>query len=143
MSGFLTPPTFAPPVYNIPLGSSGQVLTMVGGVPRFASAAAASGAILGSRLAYASPAGVTAAAPVGFSAATGRLYVTLPGGDSTWSSLTAGADGQLLVVINHDVANILTLSAGGFLTSGYVLPPGHRALIYYDTTDASWELANG
>jgi subtilisin family serine protease len=144
MSGFLTSPTFSPPVGPIALGSNAQVLTMVGGVPAFAAAGGGGGsALLGTRLAFASPAGgAVAAAPAGFTGTTGRLLVTLPGGNATWASLTNGIDGQLLVVANNDAANILTLSAVGFLKSGLILPPGHRGLLYYDATDASWEIAN-
>lgn len=103
--------------------------------------------MLGPRLAYASPAGgVVAAAPVGFvastgSTGTGRLIVTLPGGDATWVSLTVGADGQLCEVRNADALATLTLSQSGFLgLAALILPPGARALIYYDSTDVSWEL---
>ena len=37
MGAFVLPPTFAPPVGPIALGTSGQVLTMVGGRPAFAA----------------------------------------------------------------------------------------------------------
>lgn len=100
-------------------------------------------ATLGARLTYASPAGgAVAAAPAGFSNLTGRLIVTLAGGDATWISLTGGDDGQMLVVINADVANTLILSAIGFAGPGVILPPSHRALFYYDSTDLLWESAN-
>lgn len=101
--------------------------------------------MLGPRLPYASPAGgAVAAAPVGFVASTGptgtgRLIVSTAAGDATWASLTAGADGQLLEVINTGPNN-LTLPAavfGGF--GDLLIPSGGRALIYYDTTDVSWE----
>lgn len=145
MSGFLTSPTFLPPVGPIALGTNGQVLTMVGGKPAFAPASGGGGAAtLGKRLTYVSPAGgAVAAAPAGFDGTVGRLLVTLPGSDVTWASLTAGVDGQLLVVANNDGANTLILAAVGFLKVGLILPPGHRGLLYYDTTDASWEIANG
>lgn len=99
------------------------------------------GAVLGSRLAYASPSGgAVAAAPAGFSGSVGRLIVTLPGGNATWASLTAGADGQLLEIVNADGANTLILPAAAFKGVGDLnLLPGDRTLIYYDTTAASWE----
>lgn len=143
MSGFLTSPTFSPPVGPIALGSNAQVLTMVGGVPAFAAAAGGGAASLGTRLAYASPAGgAVAAAPAGASKTTGRLDVTLPGGNATWISLTiAGAvDGQLLVIRNDDALNTLVLPAADF--GGVIdlnLPPKARALVYFDATDALWE----
>lgn len=143
MSGFLTSPTFTPPVGPTSLGTNGQVLTMVGGKPAFAASAGGGAATLGTRLAFASPAGIAvAAAPAGASATTGRLNVTLPGGNATWISLTiAGAvDGQLLVVRNDDAANTLTLPAADF--GGVVdlnLPPKARALLYFDATDVLWE----
>ncbi len=96
--------------------------------------------MLGKRLAFASPAGgAVAAAPAGFNATIGRLIVTLPGGNATWISLTAGVDGQLVEVPNEDAANTLTLpksAFGGVLD--LTLPPGARALLYYDSTDG-WE----
>lgn len=97
--------------------------------------------VLGSRLAYASPAGgAVAAAPVGFSSAVGRLIVTLPGGDATWISLTGGTDGQLLEVRNDDAANTLILPAAFFPGFGDLnLPAGGRVLLYYDATDVAWE----
>ena len=101
--------------------------------------------MLGSRLAFASPAGgAVAAAPAGLSSAVGRLIVTLPGGNATWASLTTAgmADGQLLEVRNADAVNTLTLPAAVFLgMKGFDqnLGPGNRALLYYDATDVAWE----
>ena len=145
-----TPPTFRPAVAPIALGAAGTVLTSNGTVastpPSFQAPGAASGAILGARLAYASPAGgAVAATPAGFTATTGRLIVTLAGGNATWISLTAGADGQLLEVRNADAANTLTLPAANFLgITGLDLSlgPGNRTVLYYDATDATWEFLN-
>ena len=108
MSGFLTPPTFAPPVYNIPLGTDGQVLTMSGGVPQFE---AGSGGNLPAALAYASPAGISNNVNPGgaFPTNVGRLVVTLAG-DATWTGLVAGSDGQLVWIYNADATDNLTLS---------------------------------
>lgn len=96
---------------------------------------------LGTRLSFASPAGAAvAAAPAGFNTSTGRLLVTLAAGAATWISLTAGVDGQLLQVRNLDANNTLTLPASAFGGFGdLVLPPAGAALLYYDTTAASWE----
>lgn len=95
---------------------------------------------LGPRLAYASPAGgAVAAAPAGFLTTTGRLVVSTVAGDATWASLTQGGDGQLLEVINAGPNN-LTLPASVFIGFGDLfIPPDGRALIYYDSTDVSWE----
>lgn len=142
-----TPPTFKPAVGPITLGAAGTVLTSNGlgasTPPTFQAAGAGTGSFLGARLAYASPAGgAVAAAPVGFSSAVGRLIVTLAGGNATWVSLTAGADGQILEVRNADAANTLTLPAASFLgITGLDLNvgPGNRTVLYYDATDASWE----
>lgn len=97
--------------------------------------------VLGSRLTYASPAGgAVAAAPAGFTSTVGRLIVTLPGGDATWISLTNGIDGQLLEVRNDDTVDNLILPAAFFPGFGDLnLPPGGRALLYYDATDVAWE----
>ena len=102
--------------------------------------------MLGPRLAYASPAGgAVAAAPPGFVASlgptgTGRLIVSTAAGDATWASFApAGADGQLLEIINAGPNN-LTLPAAVFLGNGDLfLPPNNRVLTYYDSTDVSWE----
>ncbi len=140
MGTFLVSPTFVPHVPPIPLGTNGQVLTMVGGIPSFA-AGAPQAATLGGRIAFASPAGVAvAAAPAGFGPSTGRILVTLPLGNATWVSLTAGVDGQLLVVRNADATNLLILPAADWGGTGDLgIAPGGRVLIYYDATDALWE----
>lgn len=97
--------------------------------------------MLGSRLAYASPAGgAVAAAPAGFNGTIGRLIVTLPGGSATWISLTNGTDGQLLDVKNADAVSLLILPAAFFPGFGDVtVPPGGHVLLYYDVTDVAWE----
>lgn len=99
-----------------------------------------SGAKLGSRLTYTSPSGAgVAAAPAGFATTTGRLLVTLTA-DTTWVSLTAGADGQLLEVVVVAGAFTLTLPAADFPGFGDLnLGLNNRALLYYDSTDTAWE----
>lgn len=122
---------------NGSVGVAGQVPISVG------AGAAAWGnvpAYLGERLAYASPTGGAVAANPAITPTTGRLIVTLPGGDATWVSLTAGTDGQLMPVVNADAVNTLTLPAtvfGG--VADLVLPPKARTFLYYDATDALWE----
>lgn len=101
------------------------------------------GGFLGGRLAFASPAGVIAAAPAGFSAGTGRLLVTLPSGAATWASLTAGADGQLLEIRNQDGTNSLTLPAADWNGIGDILlGPGNNILTYYDATVGRWQVTS-
>lgn len=153
MSGFLTAPTFTPPVPSIQLGTADQVLTMVGGVPAFAAAGAAGGLILSGRRAYASPAGaVNNVNPGGgFPINIGRVVVTLAAGNANWTGLVAGADGQLLFLTNADAANTLeldalnagSLAANRFLYGGggVFLPPGVSKLLLYDGTLANWLLA--
>lgn len=155
MSGFLTPPTFTPPVPSIPLGTAGQVLTMVGGVPAFAAASAGSAGTLSGRVVYASPAGANnnVTPPVVLPATwltTHRLIVTLAGGNASWTGLLAGADGQLLYVTNADAANSLTLNAqnvGSLAANRFlyqfdmVLGPGISKLLCYDATLAEWLLS--
>src|SRR6478735_9923120 len=100
MGGFLTPPTFTPPVPPIQLGTTGQVLTMVGGFPQFA---AGGGGVGGTYLAYASAAGsLNNVTPAGFASTVGLLDVTLASGAATWTGLVAGADKQTLVIANAD-----------------------------------------
>jgi len=106
-----------------------------------ASSSSSSGATLGTRLAFASPAGgAVAAAPAGFSTATGILSVTLAAGNATWASLTAGAAGQLLEIRNDDAVNTLTLPASAWGGPGdLALGPGGKVLTYMDGTLATWQ----
>lgn len=104
------------------------------------SGASSSGARLGARLAFASPAGVAvAAAPAGFNSLVGRLLVTLSA-DTTWISLTGGTDGQLLEVKVVAGNFVLTLPAADFLGFGdLALGLNNGVLMYYDATDLHWE----
>lgn len=103
---------------------------------------------LGARLAFASPAGVIAAAPAGFSAnpnsPTGRLIVSLPSGNATWSSLTAGYDGQMCEIVNMDAGNTLTLPiadwGGPVGAPDTVLNNGNKILAYYDVSLGAWQV---
>lgn len=108
------------------------------------STPSSSGATLGSRLAFASPAGgAVAASPAGFSASVGRLIVTLPSGSATWVSLTAGSDGQLLEIVNNDASNNLTLPQADWGGVGdLILSPGNKTLSYYDSTLARWQVTS-
>lgn len=104
-------------------------------------------AALGKRLAYASPAGVIAAAPPGFVASTaltgtGRLLVTLIN-NTTWSSLTLGADGQLCEVKVIAGNFTLTLPQASFNGVGdLVLGLNNGVLLYCDLTVGSWEVTS-
>ncbi len=147
MSGFLTPPTFTPSVAPIALGTAGQVLTMVNGVPAFAAGGGGGGG-LGSYLAYASPAGASNnVAPPGFGNTVGLIDVTLASGDANWTGLAAGANKQLLIIANADTVHTLTLNglnsgslaANRFRAGGDpVLPPLSALLFCYYTTPAQW-----
>jgi len=115
MGGFLNPP--------------GTVVSTGGGA-----------ATLGTRLAYASPSGVVAAAPAGFNSGVGRLLVTLSA-DTTWTALTAGADGQLLevkIVAGNFTLTLPQADFGGVGDIGLGLNNG--ILLYYDSTAAKWEV---
>jgi len=157
MGGFLAPPTFTPPVPPIQLGTSGQVLTMVGGLPKFATGGGGgSSGYLGTRLAYASPAGASnnvapsADWPKDSSGnPINRLAVTLPSGAANWTGLVAGGDGQILVITNFDSANTLTLNsqnAGSSAGNQFLgpadmsIPPGDSLWSYYDETSGFWVL---
>lgn len=113
------------------------------GAPTGAAGATGGVQMLGSRLAFASPAGgAVAAAPVGFSSATGRLLVTLTG-NTTWTSLTAGADGQLLEVKVVTGAFTLVLPAAVFNGVGdLALGLNNGVLMYYDAVTTAWELTS-
>jgi hypothetical protein len=146
VGGFLAPATFIPSVPPIALGTAGQVLTMVAGVPAFAGAG---GGTLAGRLAYASPAGARndVAPGGGFPASISRLLVTLAAGDANWTGLVAGSDGQLLFSTNADGANSLTLNASNIGSAAanrflyqfdLLLGPGVSKLLCYDATLAKW-----
>lgn len=113
------------------------------GRARTSSTGASAVARLGSRLAYASPAGgAVAAAPVGFTAAVGRLLVTLSA-DTTWISLTAGVDGQFLEI--KIVAGNFTLTLPQTVFNGIgdlALGLNNGVLLYYDTTQGEWEVTS-
>lgn len=157
MSGFFLPPTFTPSVPPIPLGTAGQVLTMVGGVPAFAAAGGGGGGsgTLTGRVAYSSPAGTNndVTPPVVLPATwvtTHRLVVTLAAGNANWTGLLAGADGQQLFLTNADAVNSLTLSRanGGSVPANQflyqfdiVLGPGVSKLLCYDATLAQWMIS--
>ena len=100
---------------------------------------------------YASPAGTTNNVVTGVPAFVGnsRLAVTLAAGNATWNSMSAGADGQHMVVWNTDAANTLTLNVNN--TSGlvgnrfqgsagsYALMPGNAILmVYYAGSVKAW-----
>jgi len=147
MSGFFTPPQFVPPQPPIPIGTNGQVLTNVSGKLKMANASGGGGVLTG-RVAYASPAGQSNdVTPAGFGTTTGRLVVTLPSGDATWTGLLAGQDGQLLIITNADAGNTLTLSksngasmaANQFLYAfDLAIATGVSVLLIYDSTIANW-----
>lgn len=152
MSGFLTAPTFTPPVPPIRLGTAGQVLTMVSGIPVFATTAAAGGLILSGRRAYASPAGAQNDVNPGggFPLNIGRVVVSLAAGNAVWTGLLAGADGQLIFLTNGHAANSLELDvanagsapANQFLYQfNIVLGPGVSKLLCYDATLAKWMIS--
>lgn len=135
-----SPPTFKPAQPPVQLAAG--VLTSAGPTgPLSFAAAAPAAATLGTRLAYASPTGGAVVANPAITNTVGRLDVTLPSGNATWASLTAGTtDGQLLVVRNDDAANTLILPAsifGGVIDLN--LPPKARTLLYWDATDTVWE----
>lgn len=139
MSGFLIPPTFAPPAYGIPLGSDGEVLTMVAGVPRFA-AAASGGA--GGYLACTVPSGTSNDFDPGapWPSGVGRLDLDASLGNATLTGLIAGSDGQIVYLSNIDpsfsivLANQNTGSAAAnrFRTvDDLTLVPGDTLVILY------------
>jgi hypothetical protein len=100
---------------------------------------------------YASPAGVindVIAFPPTFSGSV-RLAVTLAAGSAAWTGLTAGADGQEVILWNSDPDNTLTLvvqnigslSVNQFQGSAgaYTLTPGNAlSLIYFGETINAW-----
>ena len=104
-------------------------------------------ATLGARLPFTSPAGAAvAAAPAGFSSSqaspTGRLLVTLTA-DTTWVSLTAGYDGQMLELVVVAGNFTLTLPQADFGGVGdHVLGLNNAILLYYDTTDGAWQVTS-
>lgn len=90
-------------------------------------------------------------APAGFGPTVGRVDVTLGAGAATnFTGLTAGVDGQALLLCNTDATFALTLNnqnagstaANRFAGSGdRVLAPGQTAyLMYYGGTINRWRI---
>jgi hypothetical protein len=87
-------------------------------------------------------------APAGFSTSTGRLDIDPNAGASNITGLTAGADGQEVLIANIDAANNLTLNnqnvgstaANRFrMATDLVLVPGAAVLaVYYAGTVNRW-----
>lgn len=110
MGSFLSPPTWTPPVAPIPLGTSGQVLTMVGGVPAFA-AAGAGGGFAGAEISAAPLAGNNnnfnpGGSPVwpGTLAAPYGILILTDGatpGAATLTGLLAGLARQQVILVNN------------------------------------------
>lgn len=103
---------------------------------------------------YASPAGTINDVSGGFPRFTGdvRLAVTLAGGNSTWTGLGAGNDGQRLILWNTDTSSSLSLSvndAGSLVQNRFngvagtsALGPGATAeLVYYAGNVNAWVIA--
>jgi hypothetical protein len=141
--GFINRPTFTPPVAPIALGTSGQVLTMVGGVPAFAAGGSSTGVTFG---AYLSAALVGAGpfndvSPAGFGTTTGRIDLANSGADCVVTGLVAGTDGQGIILRNADPTHNLTLAnanAGSAAPNRFVIsfditltPNGAVLLVYY------------
>jgi hypothetical protein len=133
MSGFLTPPTFAPPVNEpIPLGLNGQVLTMLGTVPRFAGAGAG-GVTLGAFAEIILPAGTVndldpvPVGPPAWPATYGRIDLNTDAGPVTITGILAGKDGQVVWLRNSGTSNDAVFSAND---SGSAAP--NRIIFYFN-----------
>src|ERR1700756_3330524 len=110
MGYFFGPPAFVPAIPPIPLGSAGQVLTMVGGLPVFAAGSSGIPA-LGDSINYTSPAGGSNNVnPPGMDAGVGAILVTLSA-NSNWTGLVAGAEGQTVRITVVAGAFTLTLNS--------------------------------
>jgi hypothetical protein len=79
----------------------------------------------------------------------GRLFLTAPSGAANVTGLLAGSDNQMVLIVNDDAANNITLNAdnGGSLAANQfdyaadlILPPKVSVLAVYDATEASWML---
>lgn len=152
MGGFINQgAAFAPPQAPIPIGSAGQVLTVVGSGLQFQAPSGAGGG-LGADLAFAPPSGVIDPAIAGFVAAagpsgTGRLLVTLSA-NTSFEGLPAGADGQQLfitVVAGNFQLTLLHLSGATLqkeilATYDFVYPLNNSAQLFYDAGLGQWVL---
>jgi hypothetical protein len=140
-----TPFTGGPPK----LGAAGTVLTSNGTNAQPTFQAPGGGGGSGTLISYASPAGAqNNVAPAGFGAGVGRVALTLPSGNANWTGLTAGTDGQQLIITNKDAANTLTLNVANagslaanqfFGSADYAIPPGNSlSLCYYAGSVNQW-----
>lgn len=147
MGEFLVPPTFNPPRYGIPLGSNGQVLTMVGTQPRFAAAAGGGG--IGSSINFSPAAGTIDPSIAGFTTSVGRIKVTLAG-NTTFEGLPVGADGQQLFITIVAGNFFLTLSPlNGATAQKQIRASGaptyqlnDTAQLFYDVGLGQWVLVS-
>lgn len=133
MSGFLSSPTWNPPKPPISLGTTGQVLTMVGGSPAFANASGGGGS-LGSYLAAAPATGTyNNYNPAGFGTSVGRLDISTTSGNVTLTGLAAGTDGQLLNLRNTGANNLILrqLNAGSSGANQFAIPADNYTLTQY------------
>jgi hypothetical protein len=145
VGAFFQSPTFSPPVPPIALGTNGQTLQMVGGLPKFAAGGAGANApVPGSATIALATGNYNNYAGGGFGVGTQKLFITPTGGDVTITGLAALSDGLMALIANMDANNNiflpfvsgLSLAANQFYGPGgsgssLFLSPGARALLVY------------
>lgn len=156
MIHFLTSPTFVPPQPPVPLGANGTVLTVVGGTLQFAAGGTGGGVTLTNYVNFvlvgAGP--FNNLAPTGFSVVsplTGRLDLSNAGASVAITGLTAGTDGQIVLLRNSGTVNNITLNllnAGSTAANQFtgttgpgdpILTPGNPIwLVYYAQGINKW-----
>jgi hypothetical protein len=137
MSGFLIPPTFTPSVPPIQLGTAGKVLTMVSGVPAFATPAAGGG-YFGSEIAATPAAGANnnfdpgSGWPGAATAPFGILVLTdgATPGACNLTGLKAGLGLQQMLIVNTRATDctLNNLNAGSLAANQFQIGPGDLVL---------------
>lgn len=114
------------------------------------------GSVGGAYLTYASPNGASnnVNPGSGWPTAPGvipytTLGVTIAGGNANWTGLLAGVDDQIVLIVNQDPVDTLTLNnanAGSAAANRFayaadlILPPGATCFAVYRSTPAVWYL---
>lgn len=134
MSEFFTPPVFNPPAYEIPLGTAGQVLTMVSGVPRFAAGSGGGGGV---GTYFLSPATTGVINNFVIAAGVGRVDIDTTTGniELTGIAMTGGnVDAGLLIVRNIGANNVILDSENaGSTAANRMQLPGQMFLNKFDS----------
>lgn len=133
MGSFLTAPVFLPIQAPLPNGTAGQVLTIGANNQRVWAAGGGGGSAIGTYFASSATTGVFNNFAI--AAGVGRLDLDTTTGDIELTGITAGTDGQLLIVRNKAGTNnvILDSENAGSTAANRMQLPGQMFLPLFDS----------